>query len=461
MDQEPDRTSTRRKERRLLAIAVTGAVLVGWVILFGLDGPGPNGYGPLPPAIPLDALGVGAAALIAAAWGWAIHTRIRRAAILAAMLTLAFLLPTVWAARKVVRWKAGIWLGDYLTHQGESIVPDEPVDVCFCFVDHYEPAGIWQTPESFPVTRRLIRMNRWEALYEQAIADHVDSDGRSPQHTWFFPVGHSVPEELAKLAQWPSLGWGEIEYHLHHEKDWREDQIREQIEKDLGELQSLGACTDGYAFVHGVYALAGGDPRGCSAVGELDVLQETGCYADLTFPSLNSPAQPSQVNSIFYAKTTGSPKPQDRGDPVRVGGQGDGLMLIQGPMWAGISTGVLDDANLSVDQPPSLDRIDRWLAAHVHVEGKPNWIFVVVHTHSATEYAQDMLFRGAMQELWSELERRYKRPGYRLHYVTAREAYNIVKAAEAGQDGDPDDYRDFLLAPPANRTGSPSRSPAL
>ncbi|MCS7048476.1 MAG: hypothetical protein NZ483_04185, partial [Verrucomicrobiae bacterium] len=41
---------------------------------------------------------------------------------------------------------------------------------------------------------------------------------------------------------------------------------------------------------------------------------------------------------------------------------------------------------------------------------------------------------------------------YQLHYVTARELYNLVKAAEAGHDGPPRDYRDFLLAPPLARS---------
>ena len=38
---------------------------------------------------------------------------------------------------------------------------------------------------------------------------------------------------------------------------------------------------------------------------------------------------------------------------------------------------------------------------------------------------------------------------YVLHYVTAREMYNIVKAAEAGKSGNPAAYRDYELAPPA------------
>jgi hypothetical protein len=35
-----------------------------------------------------------------------------------------------------------------------------------------------------------------------------------------------------------------------------------------------------------------------------------------------------------------------------------------------------------------------------------------------------------------------------LHYVTAREVYNIIKAAEAGLTGSPHDYRDYELPPP-------------
>lgn len=35
-----------------------------------------------------------------------------------------------------------------------------------------------------------------------------------------------------------------------------------------------------------------------------------------------------------------------------------------------------------------------------------------------------------------------------LHYVTAREMYNIAKAAEAGKTGNPGLYRDFELAAP-------------
>jgi hypothetical protein len=34
-----------------------------------------------------------------------------------------------------------------------------------------------------------------------------------------------------------------------------------------------------------------------------------------------------------------------------------------------------------------------------------------------------------------------------LHYASVREAYNIIKAAEAGKTGDPDQYRNFVIKP--------------
>jgi hypothetical protein len=49
------------------------------------------------------------------------------------------------------------------------------------------------------------------------------------------------------------------------------------------------------------------------------------------------------------------------------------------------------------------------------------------------------------------LEQRYNDGSdYVLHYVTAREMYNIAKAAEAGMTGNPNLYRDYELPRPAH-----------
>jgi len=51
-----------------------------------------------------------------------------------------------------------------------------------------------------------------------------------------------------------------------------------------------------------------------------------------------------------------------------------------------------------------------------------------------------------MDEAFTYLESQYNDGvAWKLHYVSAREAYNIIKAAESGLDGDPGEYRDFLI----------------
>ena len=53
--------------------------------------------------------------------------------------------------------------------------------------------------------------------------------------------------------------------------------------------------------------------------------------------------------------------------------------------------------------------------------------------------------------MFSYLEKAYNDgTRYILHYVTTRELYNIVKAAEAGESGNPDQYRDYILDKPGH-----------
>ena len=78
-----------------------------------------------------------------------------------------------------------------------------------------------------------------------------------------------------------------------------------------------------------------------------------------------------------------------------------------------------------------------------------NGSFVKLHTHGMQ--SRQALLGGGLDTLFTAMEEQWNRPPFRLHYVTAREAYNIVKAAEAGRAGNPDDYRDLDIPPPANR----------
>jgi len=366
---------------------------------------------------------------------------------------LLCLAAAAFAGLKVVRWNATGWIGPYLMRRHEAFDQARPLDVCFLFVDHYEPEWGRASPGE-----QIERAKAWEHMYKGAIMGHADSDGRCPQHTWFSPIALTHADAERVLATWPGLGWGEIEYHLHHGPRVVEDAIRKQIMQDINQLRQFGAVSSGrYGFVHGMYALAAGDPRYCTAPNEIDVLLETGCYADFTFPAIGTPAQPRQVNSIYYAQSNGQPKPYDLGPEAEVGKTQPGLLLIPGPMSFGFFPRILDDAELKPDYPPHPKRISRWLDARVHVRGRPNWVFISVHSHTARDANCDYLFGGAMQRLWRALEDRFKTADARLHYVTAREAYNIVKAAEAGRDGNPNDFRDFEIPPPVN-TNKPTAS---
>jgi hypothetical protein len=56
-----------------------------------------------------------------------------------------------------------------------------------------------------------------------------------------------------------------------------------------------------------------------------------------------------------------------------------------------------------------------------------------------------------MEETLIALRKEISSRGWRLHYVTAREAYNVAKAAEAGLQGNPENYYDWLIPAPLNK----------
>ena len=211
-----------------------------------------------------------------------------------------------------------------------------------------------------------------------------------------------------------------------------------------------------YGFVHGNWALDNSRPDGrlCGVNNEIDVLRETGCYADFTLPSAPDPTQTSKINSIYYAiDDPRRPKSHDSGTDVGVGTvPPNGLMMIQGPLvlcWRRRKWGVLpriENGCLQGNQPPSLDRLDDWLRARVQVPSRPDWFFVKLHTHGAPEGNAQVLLGEPMIAFHRALGRRAQSdPSFRFHYVTAREMYNLVRAASAGWQGTVNEARNFEL----------------
>ena len=353
------------------------------------------------------------------------------------------------------------WIVGYLRRRAPR-VQDRPVHIMFCFVDHYEP--MWRGAD-LPTQRA--RVDRWCRDYRIMAGRHRDADGRPPQHSFFYPEEEYAEEHLDKLASLCADGYGEIEVHLHHDND-TEANFRQTIDgfckllherhgalpRDpvTGQLQ--------FGFIHGNWCLdnSRSDGRWCGLNNEITLLRELGCYADFTLPSAPSETQTRTLNSIYYATDDPArPKSHDTGSPVRVGGGTSGdLLMVQGPLglnWKDRRFGLIpriENADVRRSQPPSPARVDHWVRTGVHVEGRPEWVFVKIHTHGTQEHDIDTLLGPRMDEMHRYLEERYN-DGLRhvLHYVTAREAYNIIKAAEAGEEGDPGQYRDYLLPPPA------------
>lgn len=357
------------------------------------------------------------------------------------------------------------WLPNYIRQRLSKPKVDGPVHILFCFVDHYEPQ--WKNKDNIELERQ--RVDRWMRDYPAMASQFTDADGYHPKHSFFFPEEEYRHEHLAKLSDLCARGYGEIEIHLHHDDD-TSDNLRKTltnfanilhhehgalpVHPETGQIQ--------YAFIHGNWALDNSDPSGkwCGVNDELIVLNETGCYVDYTFPSAPHPTQPSTINSIYYAKDDpGKPKSHDTGMLMRVGGQpwGD-LLLINGPLmlnWKNRKFGLMpkiENSDIRTSNPPTPERIDLWVEAAIHVTGRPEWRFIKIHTHGAQDADMDVLLGKPAAAMHRYLNTKYNDGSrYQLHYVSAREMYNIAKAAEAGKAGNPNQFRNFLLAKPAFR----------
>jgi len=334
-----------------------------------------------------------------------------------------------------------------------------PVHILFCLVDHFEPIRTGSTRQ-----KHRERMQQWLDRFPELALRHRDSHGKPVQHTWFYPGEEYDPEFLDDLAKLCRQGLGEIELHLHHGHDDAET-LRKKFLAGIEHFSKHGALVTQeipprhvYGFIHGNLALANSryDAEFCGVNEEIRILKETGCYADFSMPTAPCVSQTRKVNSIYYAtNVSGRPKSHNWGVDVEAGRPPTGdLMIIQGPIgfnWHNRKYGIiprLENSELQDSNPPTLHRIRIWVRQHIHVKGRPKWIVVKVSCHGAEDRNRDVLLGNSADRMYSDLEREYRdRPGHRLHYVTARELYNIIKAAEAGMTGDPGVYRDYVIPP--------------
>jgi hypothetical protein len=366
----------------------------------------------------------------------------------------------LWVFRQARQRGMDRWLPRYVIESGKRLPPSagQEIHLLHCIADHYEPK---HRGASADVAQARVR--HWVREYPRRFGHFRDSDGRTPRHTFFYPIEEYEPELLRPLARLCAAGFGEVEVHLHHDHDTDEG-LRDKLLgfKDiLAERHGL-LCRDrdtgelAYGFIHGNWALDNSRPDGrwCGVNNELDILRETGCYADFTLPSAPSPTQTRKINSLYYAvDDPHRPRSHDWGTDVGAGpAPANSLLMVQGPLllnWADRKWGLvphLENGCIQATQPATIERVDLWLRARVQVPARPDWFFVKLYCHGAPEKAHEVLLGEPMVRFHEALARRAQEdPRFHYHYVTARELANLVWAGEACWQGSVAKARDFRL----------------
>jgi len=358
-------------------------------------------------------------------------------------------LATAWAARvlySIVRWKAYIWLFRGGQPRAPSPrVPDARKHLIFTMVDHYEPG-------CGPAGTR--RNEDWLAAFRPIADGHRDSFGNRFRYTWFYPYEHKNEDVLVALCHMAYQGYGEVEFHWHHAPASNET-FTGMLREAIAWFQRYGAMISSgpeprthFGFIHGNWALDNSLPI-CGVSRELQILFQHGCYADFTFSTIGTLAQPRKVNAIYYPAKGEGPKSYDDGVDAEVGVPvDDRLMIFQGPIRFHWLSGHFEYGAVESFAPPSPRRIHEWLDANIHVRGRPEWVFVKVYSHGSQSAAE--VLHGSLSRMLDWLEAICRQRGVQLHYMSAREAYNVVKAAEQGLAGNPEEYRDFRIPKPCN-----------
>lgn len=352
-------------------------------------------------------------------------------------------------AYKIWRYGALRWIPAYLHDRRSKRSVGNPTDLIVCIADHFEPAKRLG-PRAFETVRD------WVADYAEAVGGLRDDDGGLPKHSWFYRfdfLDGPCVRELA-LASWSGLG--EIEFHLHHGFD-TEESYSQRLEQGLGLGATYGAMLTygvrpSFGYIAGNWALnnGAGDDRTSGVDNELRVLSSLGCYGDFTFPALGSLAQPSRVNSVYFAPHGPGRRAYEIGPVAEVGMQvpQDSMLMFQGPLVLDYHNGEIEYSAIENFAPYGTGRVAHWLDAGVCVAGRSEWCFVKLHTHGVQSRQQ---FSGAaITNLYADVLQHCRRNGIRAHFVTAREMVNITLAAMAGKAGNAGEYRDFGLPSPPN-----------
>ncbi|MGI8495332.1 MAG: hypothetical protein ACR2L1_08480 [Pyrinomonadaceae bacterium] len=358
------------------------------------------------------------------------------------------------------------WLARYPFVRANSLLnrSSEKKHIIFTVANHFEPS--WKAEGFHDLEAQYRRLDEWHEMARKTGEAVRDADGTKFRHTNFYPAEQYDYKILEHLAAMQREGLGEVEIHLHHgieKPDTAENlrhslvEFRDRLAEDHECLsRSKGDDKPMYAFVHGNLALGnscGG--KFCGVDEEMRILQETGCYVDMTLPSAPDETQVSMLNTIYECGLPLTEKiPHRTGTRVAAFGNQPQLPLIfTGPLvfnWTrrikGVPVPRLDDGALVCNQPMDLARLNRWISADVTVKNRPEWVFVKLYCHGFFDHDQSACIGEDARRFFSEIIENGEKTGdYKVHFATAREAFNMVSAAIDGKSGTPSGFRDYRL----------------
>jgi hypothetical protein len=342
--------------------------------------------------------------------------------------------------------------------------PPGPVHLIIALANHFEPSIVPEDGSSHALyDEQEQRVESWCRENLKLASDWRDHDGRPFVHTYFYPAEQYDRRLIQQLADHCHAGWGEIEIHLHHGISVPDTasntrrlltEFRDALVRDHGCLSGLNGLNDAkYAFVHGNFALANSaDGKFCGVDDEIQVLAETGCYADLTLPTAPfHPAQIAKINSLYAcAPPLGRRAAHRQGRDLQRGYSPQTFpLMIQGPLMlrfpSAMSKSGIENGAITRRNPLTISRLRLWKQAAIHVLGKPDWLFIKLHCHGMDPMQHEAVLGAPMRDFLRELVQGAEQRGETLHFVTAREMTNIILAAYDGKDGTPGDYRDYRL----------------
>ena len=335
-----------------------------------------------------------------------------------------------------------IWGPSYIRQRVRQItqLAAPPLErIWVTIADHYEPK--WRDAD---LSTAQSRVARWRTAWpEIARRCKPDSMGNAPRYTFFFPEEEYHPTLMEPLAEMVREGIADVEVHLHHDGEGRQNFVDRitgfcsVLHSEHGLLRKRnGRLT--FGFIHGNWALDNSRPDGrwCGLKDEIRVLRDLGCYADLTMPSGDSPTQARLVNTIYYCNgDPDRPKSYDAGVPVTPGSgiEGD-LLMISGPIgmrWRDRWLPRLETGEIRYGNVATPYRVRRWVELAPRIGADT---FIKLFTHGAQERNSSALLSGVLESAFSLLVDEAHRRRCSVHFVSAWQMYLAIEAIRQRRD---------------------------